>query len=84
MTEITDRPRPTPENIEKMWHAVYLMDEYAELEKGLDPIGASDMLEDLGAFTRILFIKGEFADEASAWEKFNEQVLQPKYYPNGH
>lgn len=56
---------------------------YAEWEKGLDPIGASDMLGDLASFARLHFwdSKGDMVEPATIWKAFTESDAWKRYYP---
>lgn len=69
----------------QMWRLDVL--NYAEWEKGLDPIGASDMLADLSTFCAEEFIARledgaeTLPDPKVTWELFKSSNFWLKYYP---
>ena len=55
------------------------VNDYAEWEKGLDPIGASDMLTDWMQFITMQVASGEYETPEKSWVTFNERIIKPLY-----
>jgi len=52
---------------------------YAEWDKGLDPIGASDMLTDLARFTYNMMHENVFLPPEETWEQFTQSDAWKQY-----
>jgi hypothetical protein len=55
---------------------------YAEIDKHLDPIGASDIIGDFVHFVTNQVIDGTYTSAAESWEPFWERI-QAKYFEAG-
>lgn len=56
--------------------------DYAEFEKGMDPIGASDIIGDFVHFVTNQVIDGTYTNAVESWDPFWEQI-QSKYFGTG-
>jgi hypothetical protein len=56
--------------------------DYAEFEKGMDPIGASDIIGDFVNLVTNQVIDGTYKSAAESWDPFWERI-QPKYFGTG-
>lgn len=56
--------------------------DYAEFEKGMDPIGASDIIGDFVHFVTNQVIDGTYTNAVESWDPFWERI-QPKYFGTG-
>lgn len=53
--------------------------DYAEWEKGLDPIGASDMLSDLYHYAMMLIAEQRYVDPETTWNQFSQERIKAVY-----